>query len=567
MITSSQSRIDEYTAKGWWGTDTLHGLLAKAVAKNPERLAVADQPNRQELVAGAPLRISYQDLDIYSDRVAEQLLKQGITLGDKIIVQLPNIVELVITYYAASKIGAIISPIAVQYGKHEIKSISELLNTPYFITIDAFKTLPLAATAIDLGLTVFSYQSKSETPVTALNFTDKIETKQLSQLRNDHAEQLNDANNIISICWTSGTTGTPKGVPRSHNMWLATTYTEIDSCDYREGDKLLNPFPLINMAAIGAFLFPTVVINGSLFLHHPLDPPLYLKQIHDEKINYTIAPPALMNELAKSKDMWKAFDFSSLRHIGSGSAPLAPWMIEVFSKDYGIEVINFYGSNEGICLLSTDKITPLAQERAIYFPRLGYANIPWQGTVFNSTKTKVCHIETGEEITEVGQKGELLIAGPTIFDGYYNAEQGYSAAGCFTDDGYFKTGDMVEICGDPAIFYKIVGRCKDIINRGGMKISPTEIDTLLDAHPDIKEAAVCAYPDERLGEKICAFVVANAAEKTLSLADITEYLNEVGIAKYKLPERIESIAILPRNPMGKVKRFELQAILEEKDAS
>ena len=116
----------------------------------------------------------------------------------------------------------------------------------------------------------------------------------------------------------------------------------------------------------------------------------------------------------------------------------------------------------------------------------------------------------------------------------------------------------MEICGENADFYKIVGRCKDIINRGGMKISPVELDIALEAHPDIVEAAVCAYPDERLGEKICACLVMKPGTELLGMEALQVYLLEMGLAKFKLPERIEAINELPRNPLGKVQRFVLQ---------
>ena len=561
MITSPQSRIDEYTEKGWWGHETLHSLLAKAVDEFPERLAVADQPNRNALTGQDARRIDYQTLAIESDRIAQQLLAYGVKTDDKLIVQLPNIVELVITYYAASKIGAILSPVPIQYGKHELTNIAATLNTKWFITTQTFRDYDLAKNAEQLGFDVLCYYGPKEASYRILDATQTSNLDALRRLQSTQGEELDNANRIITICWTSGTTGTPKGVPRSHNMWLATTAAEVDACDYRPGDRLLNPFPLINMAAIGGFLYPSILMAGTLYLHHPLDPQIYLLQLQDEGINFTIAPPPLLNQLAKSQATWQQFDFSALRRIGSGSAPLAPWMVETFSQDYGVEVINFYGSNEGICLLSTTETSPLPEQRAIYFPRLGSPNVPWRGAVYEFAKTKVVDTETNEEITQPGRAGELLIAGPTIFDGYFERSFSLSHSECFDENGFFHTGDMVEICGDPALYYQIVGRCKDIINRGGMKISPIEIDALLAAHPAVKEVAVCAYDDERLGERICACVVPENAANVPSLEALCEHLAQAGLAKYKMPERLETLTVLPRNPMGKVQRFELAELV------
>ncbi|NND81752.1 MAG: acyl--CoA ligase [Gammaproteobacteria bacterium] len=564
MITSPQQRIDDYTAKGWWGNDTLHSLLGKAAQQYPERLAVADQPNRAALCDGEPLRLSFAELDHASDRLAEQLLTAGVSLNDKLIVQLPNIAELVVVYYAASKLGAVLSPVPVQYGQHELNNIRNTLGAQHLITTATFQGKTLAKAASEAGLSVLSFGADLPGGTQPLGIEQQPgDVPLLAEHRAAHGDSIDNANRILTICWTSGTTGTPKGVPRSHNMWLATTHAEIDACDFRNGDLLLNPFPLVNMAAIGGFLFPAALQACSLFLHHPLDPPLYLQQLQNEKITFTIAPPALLNQLAKSQEMWQQFDFSALRRVGSGSAPLAPWMVETFARDYGIEVINFYGSNEGICLLSTDQTSPEPEQRATMFPRLGAADIPWQGNVFEFAKTRVISLEDGSDIEQAGQAGELVIAGPTIFDGYFPATDDDDV---FTEDSYFRTGDLVEICGEPAHYYRITGRCKDIINRGGVKISPTEIDRLLEAHPGLAEVAVCAYADARLGEKMCACVVPTDADQPPALDELTAYLIEQGIASFKLPERLELFDALPRNPMGKVLRFQLQEAVEQRPA-
>ena len=562
MKTTPQSRIDQYTQKQWWGQTTLHGQLAHNAQQYPDRLAAADQPNKNALTGTSPLRLNFSELKNASDQLSIQLLQQGVGVDDVVIVQLPNIVELVVVYYAVSQIGAIVSPIPVQYGKHEISEICSVLKANYLLTISEFNDLKLTQQVQEItdsalsNVKVLSFNSTGSGRVSI--DTEKQETELLNQHRQSYDD---DANNIVTICWTSGTTGTPKGVPRSHNMWFSTAKAEIGPCDFRSADLLLNPFPLVNMAALGGFLFPSALLGSSLVLHHPLDPPLFLKQCQDEKITFTIVPPAMLNQLAKSPDMWNAFDFSALRRIGSGSAPLAPWMIDVFSKEYGKEIINFYGSNEGICLLATEETAPLAEQRASMFPRLGFEGIPWQGEVYEFAKTKIVSLDSGDEITGVGVPGELVINGPTIFDGYFAMDNNSSV---FTDDGYFRTGDLVEICGDPPNYYQIVGRCKDIINRGGYKISPSELDQLLEGFEQIKEAAVCAYPDDRLGEKICACLVPTDAQNPPELDEITNYLSEKGVAKYKLPEKIEIFDILPRNPMAKVLRFELQAEVEKR---
>jgi acyl-CoA synthetase (AMP-forming)/AMP-acid ligase II len=550
MHTTPQARIDDLTAQGLWGSETLHSLLAQQAAENPDKLAVADQPNRVDLTGDPAQRLSFGQLERASDTLAAALLVRGIGPDSKVMAQLPNISELVVCYYALSKLGAIISPVPVQYGSHELASLAAALGPDALISITRFRDDALADKAAqalpDIDVLAFGRELSIEP-----DSVDAAARAQLAQLRRELAD---DANRIISVCWTSGTTGTPKGVPRSHNMWLATARTSANAGGYQEGEILLNPFPLVNMAAVGGFLYAAAMLGCGLVLHHPLDPPLFLKQMQDEKINFTIAPPALLNQLAKSPDLWNQFDFTALRAVGSGSAPLAPEMIATVEGEYGKPVINYYGSNEGISLFSTPEDAAEPEVRASMFPRFGVEGMPFDCVTHQTVRSKVIDPDSGQDITTPGLPGELCFAGATVFDGYL----GDTGDDVFTTDGFFRTGDLVEICGEPPNYYRIVGRCKDIINRGGMKISPSEIDTLLEGFPGLAEAAVCAYPDDNLGEKICACVVPLPGESAPSLAAICDYLLAHGIAKFKLPERIEVMTSLPRNPMNKVMRNVLQ---------
>jgi acyl-CoA synthetase (AMP-forming)/AMP-acid ligase II len=294
-------------------------------------------------------------------------------------------------------------------------------------------------------------------------------------------------------------------------------------------------------------------------LHHPFDPAVFLQQMQDEKITFTIVPPAVLNQLAKAEDMWNRYDFSALRRVGSGAAPLAPWMIQTFDQKYQKKIVNFYGSNEGISLFSTPENSADPEVRASMFPRMGCEGMPWEGITHETVNTRVVRVDTEEEITEPGEPGELLFYGATVFDGYF----GRSNEDVFTSDGWFRTGDLVEICGEPPNYYRIVGRCKDIINRGGMKISPAEIDVLLEGFPGLVEGAVCSYADEDMGERVCACVVVQAGSEAPGLQQIAGFLLDKGLAKFKLPEKLLILDALPRNPVGKVQRHELEQQVKE----
>lgn len=533
MRTSAESRISELTSSGHWGSETLHSLLAQHASNKPRALAVKDQPNRLDLTGDEPLSLTWAELEAASTNLATRLQTLGLVEDDALIVQLPNVAELMVVYYAASMLGLIVSPVPVQYGSHELQMLASALQAKTMITMPRLGKVELASAA---------RQALPQIRVLEFGSDLVIDT---SAAASAATYPEDDADRILSICWTSGTTGTPKGVPRSHNMWKASGRCSAAAGGITGGDILLNPFPLVNMAALGGFLFPAALVGAAIVLHHPLDPPLYLQQLQDESITFTIAPPALLNQLAKAPDMWRQFDFSALRRIGSGSAPLAPSMIETFDRDYQKAIVNFYGSNEGISLFSTPEDAPEPDVRASMFRK------PEPGALL---ETKVADPVSGRELGEVGDSGELLISGATVFDGYYASDN----QGVFADDGYFRSGDLVEICGEDGNYYRIVGRCKDIINRGGMKISPAELDVALEHHPAVIEAAVCAYPDERLGEKICAVLVLQSDTLAPSLEELQQFLLNQGFAKFKLPERIELMEQLPRNPLGKVQRFALQ---------
>lgn len=550
MRTSSPERIQQLTELGLWQGDTLHSLLAQHCRERPSALAAVDQPNKQALMGSPPQRLSFAMLDIASDVLASQLLARGVRESDVVMVQLPNCVELVVCFYALSKIGAVISPLPVQYGAHEIAGFGQSLNPVAFISCNEFQGRNLAerARGVLADVPVLTVDDDLDCAASAL---DEPSAKVLQDYR---AEVPDDPHRVITICWTSGTTGTPKGVPRSHAMWLATARATAEAGGYQAGEYLLNPFPLVNMAAVGGFLFAAAVHGCGLFLHHPLDPTLFLQQLQDERINFTIAPPALLNQLAQQSALWQQFDFSAVRAIGSGSAPLSPEMIRVFEQEYGKPIINFYGSNEGISLFATPENASDPATRANQFPRLGVKGMPWTGYASTAVMSKVIDPEAGIELTAPGDVGELCFAGATVFDGYLGMDNG----DVFTSDGFFRTGDLVEICGDPPNYYRIAGRCKDIINRGGMKISPVELDTLLETAPGVREAAVCAYPDQKLSERVAVCVVPSEPESPPSLEMLCAYLTERGVARFKHPERLEILTALPRNPMGKVVRGELQ---------
>ena len=557
MILTEQNRIQDFTSRGWWGNDTLYSLFKDALATGKDHEALVDPENRLNITGDSPKRLTYGEVDKTVEIYATIFYEQGLRKDDIVIIQLPNVIELPMVYLALSKLGIICSPIPMQYGVYEITSIINETSPKAFISTQTFNGIKHA----EQFFSVFTNQELKFSLGSTRGFIDLYDYNlSTEKMRGQEAyAQKNPitANDIFTICWTSGTTGTPKGVPRSHNLWLTMAKAAAFVSETEEGDVLLNPFPMINMASIGGFLFNWLLCKGKLIQHHPFDLNVFLGQISNERVKYTIAPPAIMNMLLNKPALLEQQDFSSLRSIGCGGAPLSEWMVESFQIKYNLTVQNIFGSNEGATLLSARNEIEDPHLRAKYFPRFGVAGLDWSNPVSKLVKTKLVDVETNKEIHESGKAGELLISGATVFDGYWNAPE--ANAEVFDAEGFFRTGDLFEISPEDTQqkYYKFCGRCKDLIIRGGMNISPEELDNLLNSHPKLLEVAVTGYDDEILGEKI-GVVGVLAEGENLSLDEIIEFLRTKQIAKYKMPEDLRIIDALPKNPVGKVLRRELK---------
>ncbi|RAY12800.1 (2,3-dihydroxybenzoyl)adenylate synthase [Actinomadura craniellae] len=546
-------RVEEYTARGWWTGETLDELFRARVAAAPDRLAVVDPANRRDLVGTDPRRLTWRELDDEVVALAGTLLRHGLGQGDVLAVQLPNTIELVCAYLACWRLGVVISPLPVQYREHEVKALGAVAGFTAFLTLARMGERELAAEALAAGVPVLSYGT--DLPAGAVPVDGTPADRETVEAY--AAAHPADPNDCVTICWTSGTESTPKGVPRTHHDWIAMSWNTIDAPGLTGDDVLLNPFPMVNMAGINGMFLPWLRVGGVLVQHHPFDLPTFLRQIAAERATYTVAPPPLLNLLLARKELLAAADISSLRLIGSGSAPLAPAMVRGWQETHGIGVINFFGSNEGIGLLTAPRDVPDPEQRARYFPRYGVPGITWSSRTAESIQVKLVDTVTGAEITEPGVPGELRIKGPMVFPGYVGGER---LASPFDEDGFLKTGDVFMIAGDRDQFLEYVDRAKDLVIRGGMNIAPAELEGLLAAHPDVAEVSVIGVPDETFGERVCAVVVP-VEGATVTLDSLVAHLRERKIASFKLPERLEVRTVLPRSPLGKVLKRELRAEL------
>jgi len=554
IAAQRQSRHEMYRKQGWWTSDTLDTVFEAKARSIPDVLALVDPSNCAELIAREPLRLTYREVANAAQHLASQFKGKGISSGDIVLVQLPNTTELVITYLALSMIDAIISPVPMQYRQHELSGILQELQAVAIIGCHSFRSenmLPSLASSRIAEEQVLSFNPAADAATRlTLDFNEVTAPVQ----------SKSQPESIFTICWTSGTTGTPKGVPRTHEHWFAQATFMDEAIVLQQGDAILNPFPLTNMAALASFLLQWPRTGTTLVLHHPFDLKIFLDQLMNEKIAYTAAPPAVLNMLLQNEELRDQLDLTHMRYIASGSAPLDPWMVRGFSEHFDIDVVNFFGSNEGIAMVSGPEEVPDPEQRATLFPRHGQPDFTWRGRFAERFETRIVDFNNADtEIMEPGVPGELLIRGPNVFDGYHNSRD----VDVFDTEGFFRTGDLFEIAGEEELarYYRFCGRRKELIIRGGINISPEELDGLLSAHPKIVEAATCGYADPIMGEKVCLFAVTQP-DVELALAEVTSFLKDQGVAKFKWPERLEIIDSLPRNPLNKVQRHLLAQRLQ-----
>jgi len=335
--------------------------------------------------------------------------------------------------------------------------------------------------------------------------------------------------------------------------------TSVDAMELSGDDVILNPFPMVNMAGIGGMFVPWLLTGATLVLHHPFDPEIFFRQIAEEKVTYTVMAPALLVQ-ALDLPVLTPEAMASVRVIGSGSAPLPPSMIRAYSDRFGIDIVNCFGSNEGVNLVGDPVNVPNPELRSRLFARFGSPDHEWPNRGSHGYRTRLIDPASGAVITEAGLPGELHVSGPGVIAGYL---PGTAASSPFTEDGFLRSGDLFMYVADDSgdvRYLQYVDRARDLIVRGGMNISPAELETLLVAHPDIVEVAVVGVPDDRYGERTRVVAVPRPGA-TVDLDGVVAFLKERRIASYKLPESLVLVDQLPRNPVGKVLKRELRDAL------
>jgi len=551
MILSHQKEIDYYTRMGVWGDKTLVDVFRQNVERNPQRLALVDPLNKEKLVGLPAERLSYAELSHRVDALATALLAMNITKDDIVIVQLPNIWELSLAYMALARIGALFSPMPMQWREKEFNYICDLTQAKAYIGVESFAGF----SHMEMAKKIQS-ESPSLKHLLALQELRKLSEGQANSPLLDKIEI--NANDVFSLCWSSGTESNSKGCPMSHNNWLA--QIKVMSKAFGQWDTrcqiILCTAPMVNMTGVGMGLINWLYSGGTTVFHHPFDGEVLFKQMMTEGITTTILVPSLLNMILKHPQV-DQLNLNSLEKIMTGSAPPSVWSLEEFKRRWNIDVGCGWGQTEGTGIMTGVEDLPDAKKRAHFYPNW---SIRRKESPVEGIEIKIVDPDTNKILTEVGAIGQLAYKGPNVFPGYFRKPD--ITAKSFDADGYFYTGDLFRI--EEEGYVSFFDRCKDIIIRGGNNISAQEIENMLQAHPKVMDVAAVAMPDERLGERVCLFVVPKDKQQIPDLADLTDFMRKQNIAVYKLPERCEIIEAIPRNPVGKIIKSQLRQLIVTK---
>lgn len=562
MRLFSEESAAEFRRDGWWSGQTWSDLLERHLLEVPDRVSLVDPPNRSRFLHGEPRRLTWAEVGDQVERLSRVLFAHGVERDVVVGVQLPNTVELPIVLLAAARLGAIVTPFPVQYQRHELHGMGQAAGVEVFVSAVHATGRSLAAEHVELAAdlaTLRTVLAFGEGPVDGAGMLDELMASASAdspELRRYLARLEQDPNDCVTLVWTSGTEGSPKGVPRAYGDWEVLGLSCVQSPRLTASDVLLNPFPMVNGGGLAGMFMPWLLLGTTLVQHHPFDLDVFVGQIESERVTYTCAPPLVLDTLVLDDTAFAEHDLSTLRAVGSGSAPLSGWMITRWETDHGVEVLNLFGSNEGGVLYGDPDTVPDPSERGRFFPRYGQPDMPYRVDVASAMSARLVSLDDLSDVTEPGRAGELRLKGPTIFAGYWN--QGRHG---FDEDGWFCTGDVFEISPHNPAYLTHVDRAKDLIIRGGFKISAAEIEALVIADDRVAAVAAVAMPDQRLGERVCLFVVPRVPGQEPTLEEIIAALAEQGVAKFKWPERLEIVQELPRNAIGKILKRELRTRL------
>jgi len=528
--------VARHERSGHWGSETFYTILAARAAAHPDRVAIVDRGRR----------ITYAELRTRIDRVSAGFAALGIGRGDVVTIQLPNWAEFAYVFFALERLGAVANQIGPDFRSREVDYILRFSESRAFVCPASIKGFDYVKMIGELrpGLPDLSAVCVLGGPAGAAGVVslDAL-VENAGAVPPPSAGQR--ANDVMRMAFTSGTTGNPKGVIHSHNTTLSTCRTLNADMRVTHDEVFLVYLPLgLNWGYLT--LVQSVMAGARAVLLDQFSARAALELIQRERVTYIPTAPASIIAMLNEPELAR-FDLRSLRVIITGGASCPIETIREFRARMHGHLIELYGMLEtGFHTYTRLDDDPEAVTGTV-------------GTVSSGLGLRLID-ESGRDVA-AGAEGEIAALGASVHLGYHKNPT--ANAELFTADGWFRTGDLGQF--DHAGNVKIVGRLKEMINRGGKKFFPREIEEILYTHPKILHAAIVGIPDPRLGERNCLCVIPRTGQ-TLTLDEVVGYLKD-SVATYKLPEAIEIFDELPFTPTGKIQRHVLaRRVLERRGA-
>ncbi|QPF87373.1 AMP-binding protein [Bradyrhizobium genosp. L] len=515
---------------GYWLDKTVDQLLSEAAAKAPDKVAiVADRADRDQ-----KRRLSYAELERLADRAASSLLRLGVGRGDIVTVQLPNWWEFVVTAFACSKIGAVMNPVMPILRERELLYILNFCEAKVFIVPKAYRGFDYVAMAQGM---------RSELPhlkqVVVVDGEGEAGFDRM--LLSSEAGKLPAGlrpDDMAVLMFTSGTTGEPKGVMHTSNSLIACCKALSGRFGLDSSDVLLVASPVGHMTGYAAIVLLSVYLGGTMILQDVWEAKRGVGLMAREDVTYTAASTPFLGDICEAVK-GGAPQPRSLRSFLCGGAPIPSVLIERAADELGLKVCSLWGMTE---VLSGTLTEPA---------RAAEKSASTDGRSLEGMEVRI--VDSEGRPAPTGEPGRLLVRGAQMFKGYYKRPELLT----FDGDGWFDSGDLAHM--DKDGYIRISGRVKDILIRGGENVPVVEIENLLYKHPAVAAVAVVGFPDARLGERGCAFIVPRTGS-AIDLLAVQAYLGEARMAKQFWPERVEVLAELPRTASGKIQKFKLREI-------
>ena len=531
---------EKYNSCRWWSGLTFGDILDRAADIHPEKEAFVDRKTR----------LTYGEAREKTNKLAIGLIDLDIQPLDRVLVQLPNWNEFVFAYFALQKIGAIPVLLIDRYRQLEINNLISLTGATSWIVASRYKKTDYVPIINDILKENPEFKNiitvrgdRDHEPFTSLErLIDEAEMTEDNLAR--LASRAPDPMQVAHMGPTGGTTGAPKIVPRTHNSLI----TGIEYCSKSWGqnnhDVNLLAGPIGHDLTFTKGFIRSIIMLGKIVFLDSTDDKEICETIEKEKVTSIIWVPTLAQRMLQYKDLDK-HDLSSLKKMHSAGGTSHPDLVKDVTKKLKMKFYNGYGATEGMTT-----ITRTTDDLETICTTVGRPTCPYD-------TYKVIDKE-GNELP-LNMQGELVLKGPGVFTDYYNNPEENKEA--FTKDRFFRTGDVATI--DEKGYITLTGRIKEMINRGGESISATEIERLINRHPDVAAVAVIPMPDPLMGERVCAYIQPKAGTQ-LSSKKIISFLKDQKASVLQLPERIEFIDTMPYTGAEKLDKKSMREDIEKK---